>query len=36
MGMGLVEAVAHLNYLLKRDKVSRFLSDEGAWMWQAR
>jgi glyoxylase-like metal-dependent hydrolase (beta-lactamase superfamily II) len=35
-GLALVEAVAHLNYLLKRDLVSRFLTDEGAWQWQAR
>ena len=30
------EAVAHLNYLLKRDLVSRSLTAEGAWLWQAR
>lgn len=35
-GLALVEAVAHLNYLLKRDLVSRSLTPEGAWHWQAR
>lgn len=35
-GLALVEAVAHLNYLLKRDQVSRSLTAEGAWLWQAR
>lgn len=35
-GLALVEAVAHLNYLLKRDLVSRFLTQDGAWQWQAR
>lgn len=35
-GLALVEAVAHLNYLLKRDLVSRSLNAEGAWLWQAR
>lgn len=34
-GLGLVEAVAHLNYLLKRGTVSRELAADGAWMWQA-
>ena len=34
-GLALVEAVAHLNYLLKRGQVSRFLGDDGAWHWQA-
>ncbi len=35
-GLALVEAVAHLNYLLKRGQVSRFLAPDGAWHWQAR
>lgn len=35
-GLALVEAVAHLNYLLKRSKVSRSLNGEGAWLWQAQ
>ncbi len=34
-GLALVETVAHLNYLLKRTRVSRFLNTEGAWAWQA-
>lgn len=34
-GLALVEAVAHLNYLLKRAQVSRSLEADGAWYWQA-
>jgi glyoxylase-like metal-dependent hydrolase (beta-lactamase superfamily II) len=34
-GLALVEAVAHLNYLLKRGEVSRSLGADGAWVWQA-
>ncbi len=34
-GLALVEAVAHLNYLLKRGKISRSLTADGAWAWQA-
>lgn len=34
-GLALVETVAHLNYLLKRARVSRSLNSEGAWAWQA-
>lgn len=34
-GLALVETVAHLNYLLKRGQVSRFLTADGAWAWQA-
>ena len=34
-GLGLVEAVAHLNYLLKRGSVRRKLDANGAWAWQA-
>lgn len=33
-GLALVEAVAHLNYLLKRGEVSRSLGADGAWVWQ--
>ncbi len=32
-GLALVEAVAHLNCLLQRGKVSRSLSATGAWVW---
>ena len=35
-GLALVEAVAHLNYLLHRDLVTRSLNADGAWLWQAR
>jgi glyoxylase-like metal-dependent hydrolase (beta-lactamase superfamily II) len=35
-GLALVEAVAHLNHLLKKGRVSRHLDPEGAWIWQAR
>lgn len=34
-GLALVEAVAHLNWLLKRGQVSRSLGADGAWQWQA-
>ena len=34
-GMALVESVAHLNCLLARGKVTRHLSPDGAWLWQA-
>lgn len=34
-GLALVEAVAHLNHLLKQGRVSRHLDSEGAWLWQA-
>ena len=33
-GLALVEAVAHLNCLLRRGQVSRSLSPEGAWLWE--
>ncbi len=33
--LALVEAVAHLNCLLRRGAVSRSLTAEGAWLWQA-
>ncbi len=33
-GMALVEAVAHLNYLLKRGQVRRQLAKDGAWLWE--
>lgn len=34
-GMALVESVAHLNCLHRRGQVTRWLSAEGAWLWQA-
>ena len=34
--LALVEAVAHLNYLLRRGEVLRSLRPDGAWSWQAR
>ena len=34
--MALVEAMAHLNYLLKRGQVSRSLDANGAWQWLAQ
>ncbi len=33
-GLALAESVAHLNHLLRRGRVSRSLSAEGAWLWQ--
>ncbi|MBZ4690126.1 MAG: putative metallo-beta-lactamase family protein [Cereibacter sp.] len=33
-GMGLVEAVAHLNYLWRRGEVSRVGGPDGAWLWR--
>lgn len=33
-GLALVEAVAHLNCLLRRGAVSRSLSPDGAWLWE--
>ena len=33
-GLALVEAVAHLNCLLRRGLVSRSLGDTGAWAWK--
>ncbi len=35
-GLALVEAVAHLNHLLKQGRISRQLNPQGAWAWQAR
>ena len=35
-GMALVEAVAHLNHLLRHGRVQRHLSPNGAWLWQRR
>ena len=32
-GLALVEAVAHLNHLLKAGRITRRLSEEGAWLW---
>jgi glyoxylase-like metal-dependent hydrolase (beta-lactamase superfamily II) len=34
-GLALVEAVAHLNCLLRRGQVCRSLGEDGAWQWQA-
>ena len=34
-GLALVEAIAHLNCLLRRGHVTRHLTSEGAWAWQA-
>ena len=34
-GLALSEAVAHLNCLLQRGAVTRRLSENGAWLWQA-
>ncbi|MBL4926763.1 MBL fold metallo-hydrolase [Fuscibacter oryzae] len=34
-GLALAEAVAHLNWLLRRGLVSRSLRADGAWLWQA-
>jgi glyoxylase-like metal-dependent hydrolase (beta-lactamase superfamily II) len=33
-GLALVEAIAHLNCLLRRGLVSRSLSASGAWLWE--
>ncbi len=33
-GLGLVEAVAHLNHLRKLGKVERTFRRDGAWLWQ--
>lgn len=35
-GLALVEAIAHLNCLLRRGLVSRDLAEDGAFIWQAR
>ncbi len=35
-GLALVEAVAHLNYLLQRGEVSRSMGKDGAWIWATR
>ena len=35
-GLALVEAVAHLNYLLQRGEVSRVMRADGAWVWVIR
>ena len=35
-GLALVEAVAHLNYLLHRGEVLRSLRADGAWIWVIR
>lgn len=33
-GLALVEAVAHLNHLLRQGRVTRWRGDDGAWIWQ--
>lgn len=33
-GLALVEAVAHLNYLLHRGEARRSLSPQGVWLWE--
>lgn len=33
-GLALVESVAHLNHLLQAGRVTRRLSDDGAWLWR--
>ena len=35
-GLALVEAVAHLNYLLRRGEVLRSMGQDGAWIWGIR
>ena len=35
-GLALVEAVAHLNFLLHLGEVSRTLREDGAWVWAIR
>ena len=34
-GLALVEAVAHLNHLLKAGRVVREMRQDGAWLWQS-
>jgi glyoxylase-like metal-dependent hydrolase (beta-lactamase superfamily II) len=34
-GLALVEAVAHLNHLLRQARISRSLDGEGAWIWRS-
>ncbi len=33
-GLAMVEAVGHLNHLLKAGRVRRWRRDDGAWLWQ--
>lgn len=33
-GLALVEAVAHLNYLLRRGRVARSMAQDGVWRWE--
>ncbi|MDH5529028.1 MAG: MBL fold metallo-hydrolase [Paracoccaceae bacterium] len=35
-GLALVEAVAHLNHLLKAGRVTRIMRQDGAWLWQTK
>lgn len=34
-GLALVEAIAHLNHLLHKGRVTRRMRADGAWLWQA-
>jgi glyoxylase-like metal-dependent hydrolase (beta-lactamase superfamily II) len=34
-GLALVEAVAHLNHLLRRGAISRSMGEDGAWRWSS-
>jgi glyoxylase-like metal-dependent hydrolase (beta-lactamase superfamily II) len=34
-GLALAEAIAHLNYLAHQGRITRRISAEGAWLWQA-
>ncbi|SPH23386.1 hypothetical protein DEA8626_02450 [Defluviimonas aquaemixtae] len=35
-GLALVEAVAHLNHLLLKDRVTRERREDGAWLWRTK
>jgi len=35
-GLALVEAVAHLNHLLRRGEITRQRRDDGAWLWRRK
>ncbi|WP_439109852.1 MBL fold metallo-hydrolase [Lentibacter sp.] len=35
-GLALVEAVAHLNHLLREGRVTRELNEHGAWLWRSK
>jgi glyoxylase-like metal-dependent hydrolase (beta-lactamase superfamily II) len=34
-GLALVETIAHLNHLYQAGRITRSMSDDGAWIWQA-